>query len=104
MELRIDRCEMKNKNKCETLHTIRHRKYCDLIVAQNDFTWRQFFQAIQPKWQCPLKKVKFNRFRLVCGSGPVNLWPKARGGVGEERATIGGLFQVLILGFVLGHL
>ncbi|KAF5277153.1 hypothetical protein FQR65_LT03859 [Abscondita terminalis] len=54
-EMKIERCEKKGDH-CELLHTIKHRRYCDMIQSDTDLTWKQFFQAIEPKWKCPFKK------------------------------------------------
>lgn len=51
------RCKSReNPDTCEDFYKQSYENYCDLLIANNQF-WQPYYNTIEPKLKCPLKKV-----------------------------------------------
>lgn len=57
MYIRIIRCKSKeNPDTCEDFYKQSYNKYCEFLVSKSQF-WKAYYDSIEPKFVCPLKKV-----------------------------------------------
>lgn len=58
MIIKIIRCKSKeNPDTCEDFYKHTVNKYCEFLVSDNLF-WKPYYNSIEPKFVCPLKKVR----------------------------------------------
>lgn len=59
MLVAIDRCRNReNLDSCERFYDYKIDNYCKIV---NTYTpmWGPFFESYEPRWTCPIKKVRF---------------------------------------------